>query len=190
MSKPFVIIISGLPGTGKTTLGQHLAERYTLPFVHKDGIKEILFDAVQDNNFELSRQLGVSSIHLLHYFAEALITVGQSLIVEANFNPKLATSEWLALKEKCNFEPFQIQCHTAGDVLIQRFLTRIGTKERHPSHPDQADLPNLKSRLQQDRQENLKIGGQVYELDTTDFSMIDYQGLYAALESGLNLDTT
>lgn len=44
MSEPLIILITGLPCTGKTTLGYKLAKRYSLPFVHKDGIKELLFE--------------------------------------------------------------------------------------------------------------------------------------------------
>lgn len=187
MLKTFVIIITGLPGTGKTTLGKHLARRYRLPFVHKDGIKEVLFDAFEKCTPDLSRKLGLSSILLLHYFTETLLNVGQSVIVEANFNPALATPEWLALKEKCDFNPFQILCFTEGEVLVERFIQRIGTNERHPGHPDRVDDPNLKLTLIQGRQENLKLGGQVYELDTTDFEQIDYQALYAALELEMQL---
>jgi adenylylsulfate kinase-like enzyme len=62
MSKPFVIIITGLPGTGKTTLGKHLTQRYHLPCLHKDGIKEILFDTIDECSLELSWKLGLSSI--------------------------------------------------------------------------------------------------------------------------------
>lgn len=183
MSRLFVIIITGLPGTGKTTLGKHLAQRYNLPYIHKDGIKEILFDAIGDCSLELSQKLGLSSIHLIHYVTTALITAGQSLIVEANFKPKPATAEWLALKHKYEFETFQIQCHTNGEVLVQRFQKRIGTEERHPGHHDQVKS----SSLLQGRQENLKIGGHVFELDTTDFNTVDHEGLHIALETALNL---
>ncbi|MCP4368409.1 MAG: ATP-binding protein [Deltaproteobacteria bacterium] len=187
MSKPFVIIITGLSGTGKTTLGKHLAQRYNLPCIHKDGIKEVLFDTIENCSAELSRKLGLSSVLLLHYVTIALVTAGQSLIVEANFNPKLATSEWLTLKEKYNFETLQIQCHTEGTVLLDRFKKRIGTKERHPGHYDRVELEYIKSGLLQGRQENLEIGGYVYELDTTDFERVNYQSLYAAIETKLKL---
>jgi predicted kinase len=187
MSKPLVIIITGLPGTGKTTLGKHLAQRYGLPCIHKDGIKEVLFDTIDECSLELSWKLGLSSILLLYYVTEALVTVGQSLIVEANFKPELATSEWLVLKEKCKFETFQIQCQTAGEVLLQRFEKRIGTAERHRGHYDRIELEYIRPILLQGRRENLNISGPIYELDTTDFGRVDYQGLYAALETTLDL---
>ncbi|MFZ4462043.1 MAG: AAA family ATPase [Patescibacteria group bacterium] len=42
--KSLLIIITGLPCTGKTTLGRKLAEELRLPFVSKDDFKELLFD--------------------------------------------------------------------------------------------------------------------------------------------------
>ena len=186
MSKPVVIIITGRPGTGKTTLGKHLAHRYRLPFVHKDGIKEILFDALEDQSLELSLKLGLSSILLLHYFIKVLVTVGQSLIVEANFNPALATAEWLALKESYPFIPFQVQCYTESEVLLQRFTKRIGTPERHPGHPDQAHLAANPTFLQGPL-DHMQIGGYTFAIDTTDFAAIDYANLYVTIEEALNL---
>lgn len=44
MPAPVLILISGAPCTGKTTIAQHLAGKFQLPVVHKDDIKERLFD--------------------------------------------------------------------------------------------------------------------------------------------------
>jgi shikimate kinase len=44
MRKPFVVI-SGLPGSGKTTLGRRLAPALTLPFIDKDDILDRLFES-------------------------------------------------------------------------------------------------------------------------------------------------
>jgi predicted kinase len=46
MKKNLLIVITGLPGTGKTTLGRKLAEELALPFISKDDIKELLFDGL------------------------------------------------------------------------------------------------------------------------------------------------
>lgn len=41
-----LIIINGLPGTGKTTIAKPLASKLGFPLIAKDGIKEFLFDTV------------------------------------------------------------------------------------------------------------------------------------------------
>ena len=43
-NRPMLLVVTGLPCTGKTTLGKYLASQLKLPFIHKDGIKETLFD--------------------------------------------------------------------------------------------------------------------------------------------------
>ena len=57
MSKAWLIIIWGLPCTGKTTLGPWLAKELGLPFVHKDGIKESLFESLGWKDRAWSKQL-------------------------------------------------------------------------------------------------------------------------------------
>ena len=44
MHKPFVVI-SGLPGSGKTTLGRRLASVLDLPLIDKDDILDRLFES-------------------------------------------------------------------------------------------------------------------------------------------------
>ena len=42
--KPYIIIIAGIPASGKTTYAQYIAERLHIPFIGKDAIKEKLYD--------------------------------------------------------------------------------------------------------------------------------------------------
>lgn len=44
MPAPVLILTTGAPCTGKTTIAQHLAGKFQLPVVHKDDIKERLFN--------------------------------------------------------------------------------------------------------------------------------------------------
>jgi len=47
MRKPLLIIVNGLPGTGKTTLAKRLAVDIQLPVFHRDGFSETLHDALE-----------------------------------------------------------------------------------------------------------------------------------------------
>ena len=44
MSKNKLIIVCGLPGSGKTTLAEKLSEKSKIVCLHKDSIKESLYD--------------------------------------------------------------------------------------------------------------------------------------------------
>ena len=187
MRKPSIILVTGLPGAGKTTLGQHLAHRYQLPFLYKDGIKETLYDALGEVSYEWNRHLGHASMRLLYHMVECLLVAGQSAVVEANFDPQLATPVWLQLKQQYEFTSVQIQCHAEGETLLRRFLARTQSGQRHPGHADDRYAEQHTATLLRGRTDHLAIGGSIIELDTTDFTQVNYPQLYEAIEAALEL---
>lgn len=181
-NQPVLVIITGPPGSGKTTLGTHLGQVLRLPFIYKDGIKESLFDSLGWSDRAWSRRLGIASLDLLFYFVEAQLAAGCSHIVESNFYPEFHTSRFLALKDRYGFIPFQISCVTNGEVLYQRYTQRWESGNRHPGHVEHVQLNEIRASLLKGRIEPLNIGGTLYELDTTDFTCIDYDGLVNAIK--------
>src|ERR1700712_3623889 len=105
-----LIIVTGLPCTGKTTLGRHIAKELGWPFVHKDGIKESLFDHLGWSDRAWSKLLGRASSELLYYFAETQLAAGHSFVIESNFDPTFATPRFQALQAQYGFTPIQIYC--------------------------------------------------------------------------------
>jgi predicted kinase len=179
---PLLLIVSGPPCSGKTTLARRLASELRLPFVYKDGIKELLFDRLGCSDLDQSKLLSRVSYDLMYHFVEAQLRVGGSLVVEGNFKPESETENFLALKARYNFNPFQIQCRTDGTLLLERFRSRAASPERHPGHLDSLNEAHLSEVLARGRHDPLPLGGQIIEVDTTDFNAIDYPGLYDALK--------
>ncbi|MDD4353956.1 MAG: ATP-binding protein, partial [Candidatus Nanoarchaeia archaeon] len=175
MKNPLVIIITGLQCSGKTTLGKNLSKELKIPFISKDDIKEILFDDLGWKDKEWSIKLGSASYDLLYYITEELLKVNNSLIIETNFYPKLAKKRLSILKDKYSFTPFQIKCFADGEVLFDRFKKRSESKLRHPGHIDGGRIEEWKPVLLRGKIETINIGGELLEIDTTDFEKINYK---------------
>ena len=101
--KPLLIIISGPPCAGKTTLAKLLRERFALPVMGKDTLKEPLFDTLGWQDRERSRAFGRASIALLCQFVATQLTARRSCIVESNFQADLDGPRFLALRERHAF---------------------------------------------------------------------------------------
>jgi predicted kinase len=183
LSKAQLILISGLPCTGKTTLGRRLAADLQLPFVHKDGIKETLFNVLGWKDREWSKQLGGASQEILFYFIECQLKAGQSCIAESTFRPDFHMQPLQELKRKYRFELFQIECYTEGEVLFERFKTRSESGDRHPGHVDHLNYAEFRGALLKGRIAPLEIEGMRLEVDTTDFQTIPYDALLESLRS-------
>lgn len=173
-------------------LARRLADDLRLPVLHRDGVAEALFDGLDCATYGRPVMIGPASFHLLHYFAAALLTAGQSLIVEGCFyNTELATAEFLTLKQAHDFDPLQIQCYADGNVLLERFLTRANAPDRHIYHRDLAFAERNRDIITQGRFADLAIGGQVIEIETTDVRGYDYAGLLervrVALANAMNI---
>ena len=46
MKRPLVVVVTGPPAAGKTTIAREVAARLRLPLITKDTIKEALFDGL------------------------------------------------------------------------------------------------------------------------------------------------
>jgi predicted kinase len=179
--QPTVIIVTGLPCTGKTTLARRLAVDLKLPLISKDSIKETLFDSLGWSDREWSRKLGVATMRLLYMWVEEELAAGRSFIVESNFKAEYDTPIFLELMERHVFVPFQIICNTEGPALLQRWKARSASTERHPGHVDHLTLEEFTPLLLAGEYAPLDIGGVVYTVDTTDFVLVDYPHLLSAV---------
>ena len=186
MPAPMLILITGAPCTGKTTIAQHLAGKFLLPFIHKDGIKERLFDRLGwKDDRHWSKLLSLASYDLLYYFIDAHLKAGRSLIAEANFKADIDTSQILDLQARYTFTPFQIFCYADPDILIQRFIERGDSTERHPGHIDQMMAADIRTSLLKNEYSPLEVGGQIFKIDTTDLGRLNYTPVTAGLAQAL-----
>ncbi len=176
-----VVIVSGRPCTGKTTIARRVAERFSLPLMSKDMCKELLFDTLGWKDREWSKRLGYVSIELLFHFLEAQLIARRSCIVESNFKVEFDTVRFLDLENRYGFEPVQIQCVADGHVLFDRFKQRSESGERHPGHCDCSNYDEFREMLLLGRMPPLDIGGGLVEVDTTDF-VIDYAAVFAEVD--------
>jgi shikimate kinase len=184
MKKPLVIIILGLPGTGKTTLGRQLAEKMQLPFFCRDDLKEILFETLGWQDRKWSQKLGQVSYVLLYYMLAQQLAAGKSCIVETAFNAEFANREFKVIQARYDFDPIQVLCQTEAKVLLERFRQRSIYGERHPGHVDHLNQAEME-RIVQSGYRLLNIGGKVFEVDTTDFATVNIDQLLQQIKAYL-----
>lgn len=174
-TEPILVIVSGAPASGKTTLGRRLAAEFQLPFVGKDDIKEILFEQLGWSDRAWSIKLGIATYHLMYQAIEVQLRAHRSLIVESNFKGEHATAKFLSLKSQYDCSTFQVLCRADPQVMLERYQRRWESGERHPGHLDHIVYEELAVTQTEDDYRLLLIGGASVVVDTTDFATANFQ---------------
>jgi predicted kinase len=180
---PTLVIVSGLPASGKTTLARWLAAELRLPLYARDDIKEQLFDSLGWSDRAWSQRLGRASWALLYWALESQLSAGRSCIAESNFDPQRDTSRLNGLHDRYGFRAIQIHCHADGHVLVERYMARVADGTRHPGHVDDFTIDEYRDRLLATTPQPLALGNRVVTIDTTDPSAIDYDWMASEVRS-------
>ncbi len=187
----YCVLVSGVPASGKTQLGEYLSEKLDLPMISKDKAKELLFDTVGFRSRAEKVVLGTAAMELCYYFAEQLMKRGRPFLLENNF--EAASKPGItALLKRYDCRPVTLLLTGDYQVLYQRFIKRDRSPDRHRGHvvntcyPEPAgekaphtsiSFEQFVSGIESRGMADFNVGGDRIVVDTTDFSKVDLESI-------------
>jgi predicted kinase len=166
MEKPLLVVVTGPPAAGKTTIARELAARLRLPLIAKDTIKEALFDGLGTGDLAWSQRLGEATYGVMLELAKESVTAEAGIVLEANF---ICGREHDLAELPARF--VQVHCNAPLEVLLDRY----GSRERHPGHVDSERIEALRDAVDTGRHDPLHLPGEMIQIDTT--QLVDFAGL-------------
>lgn len=172
-----VVLVSGSPGAGKSTLAVPLAAELGFMLLRKDRIKETLHDALAREarsgptvDLAWSRRLGAAAMELLW----ALAADAPAVVLEANFRP-----HWTYERDRLSAlggRVVEVNCACPPEIAARRYAARAATA--HPVHVVTSLSPEMLAEY--DRPVGL---GEVITVDTT--GPVDVPALAQAVRARL-----
>lgn len=165
MSPPrLFVVVTGLPASGKTTLGRALSDSLRLPFMDKDDVLETLFDALGADSPDDRSRLSRASDAVL----ESMALASQGAVLASFWRrPRLSStsgtpSDWLSTLDSDAVVEVLCECDPA--VAAERYARR----RRHPGHFDHRFAEDeLRSGFEQLANEGPLFGSSPVRVDTS-----------------------
>jgi adenylate kinase family enzyme len=194
----FCILITGMPGSGKSTFANEISHKFDIPVYSKDGFKEVLFDTLGFNSREEKVKLGIAATELMYSAAEELMKHNKMFILDNNFENTL-TERLDILLDKYRYTAITVRLTGDPKVIYDRFTYRDLNTNRHRGHvvndrypekqgskkanPTRKTYEQYLKDIKERGFSTFASNGPVIDVDVTDLEKVDYNLLNAKLKT-------
>lgn len=148
-----LVVVSGAPASGKTTLARTLGQRLGLVVLEKDALKEALANAVGlPADVAASSRLGSAAYAALFLLAQELLADEVGVVLESNFRRGISETE-LARVAAVATSVHLVHCTAPEDLIMRRY----GARSRHAAHFDDHRHDAVRTDLEAGRYEPLRV---------------------------------
>ena len=147
MSKPSrtqgktVVLVNGVPASGKSTVTQLLSEHFGLPVLTIDGIKEPFMAQFDEIDRQFNRRLGCAAYEVIW-----------SIVASSPAQCVFLIDAWFGFQPKASLEHYLVKAGVTrvlevwnkipGDLAATRYAQRLDV--RRNGHPGEEYLPELR----------------------------------------------
>lgn len=137
-----VILVNGIPASGKSTLARALAQHFGLPYLSLDGIKEPFMAQLDKVDRELNRRLGYAAYQAI-WSMVAQAPQRCIYVIDAwyGFQPRELLRQYL--REAGVTQVLEVWNQISAKLAAERYAARLG--QRSAGHPGAEYLPELRA---------------------------------------------
>jgi predicted kinase len=151
--KPAFIVVSGLPGTGKSYFCSKLAERLPFIILESDALRKTLFPSPTYSPPESSRLF-----QAIHHLIEGLLKRGIPLILDATNLSERYRERLYNIADRLNAKLVLVRVEAPPEVVYQRLKHRSEENDsRSSSDADWAVFQKMKPAVQKIRRNHFAV---------------------------------
>lgn len=167
MTMPYLIVVTGRPGSGKTTFSKELSKQFYLPIISRDELKEGYVRTFQKQDSELPIDTNKVVFEIFFNTITSLLSANVSIIVEAAFQHKLWVPQLEMLKNKSKI--FLLICKVDDKIAVNRYIRRgLDNPMREYFHGDKGiDLVRKGFEPSRDPYDEPRLDVPTFHIDTT-----------------------
>lgn len=142
--RPSLVMVAGLPGTGKSHFCRALAERHPLLILESDALRQVLFPSPAYTSQESSRLF-----RAIHYLIEELLKKGIPLILDATNLAEPYRERLYNVTDRLNARLIIVRIEAPPNLVRERLRARTGAgaPENH-SEADWSVYQKMKTTVQ------------------------------------------